>query len=885
MSVIQFRTLGALDLRAADGRELHTLLAQPKRIALLAYLCIADPRGYHRRDTLLGLFWPDSDQEHARASLRKSVHVLRKALGEDAIVSRGDEEIDVDRDRISCDVNSFEEHVRANRFQEALDVYRGDLLTGFFVDDAPEFERWLHSQRTRLRSAAARAAYEAAEQLEKDGDYAAAVPLAERSLDLVGTDERTLRKLIALRVRAGDRAGAIDTYESFARNLAAEYQTQPSTETQSLLEKVRSGSGEPELGSQSRSDTNPRTLSLASQPPTDTKASGSRLGKLKRVAAAAGAAILMMSVFAWAMARSSAEKQVVRYTLSVDSVEAIFPGGAYFTRLAISPDGKKLAYLGRPNSELLIRPRDSLHATRLPNTKGAESPFFSPDGKQVGFLGEQRVYIVDANGELITVCDTLNGVAGASWGQDGFIYVDGQYYRSLLRVRALRGARPESFTTIDSAAGEINHTWPEVLQNGKGVLFTITSGVTRFNSDSLSYAIGVAEIPSGKHRVVLPDAVYARYAASGHLIYVNTKKNLMVVPFDQNSMTVTGKPRLLAEGMRVGEFASTDVAVSQTGTLVYATGGGPGRYELVWVTRDGRVQRVDPDWIGDFWHPAISPDGKRVAIVRRLDGPRQDIWVKELDRGPSVRLTSEQDNDFSFAPTWTPDGESVSFLSYNFKYKGSSFGYSTKRADGSTPAQHQPPNVDVNMPVWTPDGNWLIYNTDPSDPDSGDIVGVRRGVDSAPVRIVATNFREVEPAVSPDGHWLAYVSNETGRYEVYVAPFPNTRAARWPVSALGGIDPQWSPRGNELFFRDDAGNLVAAEIRTTPTFSVSRTTSLFATAPFATCRHVSGGCSKAYAVSHDASRFLMMKRREEAPEKLVVVDNWFQELNRSANKQ
>lgn len=886
MSAIEFRTLGTLDLRAADGRELHSLLAQPKRIALLAYLCIAEPRGFHRRDTLVGLFWPDSDQEHARTSLRKAVHVLRRTLGEDAIVSRGDEEIDVDRSRVSCDVQSFEGLVRGNRFQEALELYRGDLLTGFFVEDAPEFEQWLHSQRGQLRSAAGRAAYEAAEHLEKKGDYASAVRLAERSLQLSETDERTLRKLITLHVRAGDRAAAITTYENFARKLAAEFQTRPSSETQSLVEAIRAGTEAPNPLVASNADVASQNLASPSRPEPASKPVESRPKRASRkVLAAIVPAILITSAFVWGLARSSDARQVVRYTLTIDSAEVMAPGASYFTRLAISPDGKKFAYIGYPNWDLLIRPHDSLHATAIPNTKGAESPFFSPDGQRIGFLGEQRVYFVDPNGAIVTVCDTLNGVAGASWGKDGYIYVDGQYYGPLLRVRAKRGARPEWFTTLDSTAGEIDHTWPEVLPNGKGVLFTITAGTQRLKSDSLSYAIGVADIPSGKHRIILHDAVYARYAASGHLVYVNTKKNLMVVPFDQNSMTVLGEPKLLVEGMRLGRFGSADVAVSETGTLVYATGGGPGRYELVWVTRDGKLARIDPDWVGNFWHPALSPDGKRLAIVRRLDGPRQDVWVKQLDRGPSVRLTSGQDNDLNNAPAWMPDGKSVTFLSYDGKNNGSSFGYWTRKADGSTPAQHQPPNVDVNMPVWTPDAKWLIYNTDANAPDSGDIVGIRPGVDSAPVPIVATEFREVEPAVSPNGRWLAYVSNETGHYEVYAVPFPNTRAARWTISTRGGIDPQWSPRGNELFYRDDAGNLVAAEVKTSPTFSVGRTTPLFSTARLSVCRSISGPCAKAYAVSHDASRFLMMKRQEEAPEKLVVVENWFEELKQIGKKE
>src|SRR5438067_5082752 len=161
--MIEFRTLGTVELRAADGRELSSLLSQPKRIAVLAYLCIAQPSGFHRRDTLMGLFWPDSDQEHARASLRKALHVLRRALGEQTILSRGDEEVAVDFHRIGCDVASFDAFLADRRVEEAAAIYVGDLLPGFFVDDAVEFERWLNAERGQLRTRAARAAYTAAE--------------------------------------------------------------------------------------------------------------------------------------------------------------------------------------------------------------------------------------------------------------------------------------------------------------------------------------------------------------------------------------------------------------------------------------------------------------------------------------------------------------------------------------------------------------------------------------------------------------------------------------------------------------------------------------------------------------------------------------------------
>src|ERR1700736_2707690 len=216
MPLIELRTLGTLDLHSVEGRELHSLLAQPKRVALLAYLCIAKPHGFHRRDTLLGLFWPNSDQEHARASLRKSLHILRRALGDDAVLSRGDEEVAVDFHLVSCDATIFEASVKANRLQEALDLYWGDLLAGFFIDEAPEFDQWLHSERRMLRVCAARAALALSDQLEASGNLPAAVTSARRSLEFSDTDEHALRKLIELQSRAGDRAGAIQTYETFA---------------------------------------------------------------------------------------------------------------------------------------------------------------------------------------------------------------------------------------------------------------------------------------------------------------------------------------------------------------------------------------------------------------------------------------------------------------------------------------------------------------------------------------------------------------------------------------------------------------------------------------------------------------------------------------------
>src|SRR5437899_370596 len=237
--MIELRMLGRLSLTGADGREVRGLLGQPRRLALLAYLAAASPQGFHRRDTLLALFWPELDQEHARAALRQALHVVRDALGGDAVTSRGDEEIGLDFAQVSCDVAAFERALRIGQLEEALDLYRGALLEGFFISDAPEFERWLETERARLQQAAAGAARALAERSESVNDLTRAVRWTRRSIVLAPSDEGLVRRLIALLDRQGDRASALEAYEVFARRVAAEYDAEPAAETRVLVAAVR----------------------------------------------------------------------------------------------------------------------------------------------------------------------------------------------------------------------------------------------------------------------------------------------------------------------------------------------------------------------------------------------------------------------------------------------------------------------------------------------------------------------------------------------------------------------------------------------------------------------------------------------------------------------
>jgi eukaryotic-like serine/threonine-protein kinase len=585
-------------------------------------------------------------------------------------------------------------------------------------------------------------------------------------------------------------------------------------------------------------------------------------------------AILTTAIAIRAWTRPAASKPVARYSLALDSAETMAQGGPWVGRLAISPDGSRLAYLGGPHAQILVKELDQLHAVPLQGTEGANTPFFSPDGQRLGFVNGTGLQFVSVNGgPLTTVTDSLVGRAGDSWGRDGFIYGDAQGIGGLLRVEAKPGAVPKWFTVLDTTKGEVDHTQPDVLPNGKGVIFTIESREKTVGG-APSFAVAVAYVDSGTHRVIVNDAMYGRYVASGHLLYVTTNGTLMIAPFDLNSMDTTGAPTPLVKGIRHGLFGSADFAASEEGTLAYATSATQSSQELVWVTRDGKAQPVDPDWQGDFAHPTLSPDGKRLAVTRTPIGfsGAGDIWIKQLDRGPSFKLTL--DGKVNYGSAWTPDGKSVTFSSVS-----PTAVVWTQRADGGAQKKGLPLNEKrwVWNPLWSPDGKWLIFDTDNSALGSGDILGFRPGIDSAPVSLVATNAAEVAPALSPNGRWLAYASNETGQFEIYVVPFPNTGTAKWEVSTHGGTEPAWSHGGSELFYRDGSGELMAVEVKTTTTtFSHGRQTPLFSANRFD-----SQSLGLQYAVAPDDQRFLMIRPLATGtPDKLIVVLNWLEELKK-----
>ena len=241
--MLELRLLGGLDLRRAGDDPLTAVLAQPKRLALLAWLALAPGAGFVRRDSIAALLWPEQDQEHARGSLRQALRFLRRELGEDAIRNRGDEEIGLDASLVWCDAVAFQRALDAGALEDAAALYRGPLLDGFFVSGvSAEFEQWLESERSRIRGLAGGALWSAANRLADRGAFTDAIAAARQAAQLTPDDESGFRQLLSLLDRAGDRAGAIAAYGQFAARLDTEYSARPAAETQRLIEAIRARS-------------------------------------------------------------------------------------------------------------------------------------------------------------------------------------------------------------------------------------------------------------------------------------------------------------------------------------------------------------------------------------------------------------------------------------------------------------------------------------------------------------------------------------------------------------------------------------------------------------------------------------------------------------------
>jgi Tol biopolymer transport system component len=529
------------------------------------------------------------------------------------------------------------------------------------------------------------------------------------------------------------------------------------------------------------------------------------------------------------------------------------PDGASFNPsaivVAVSPDGRWLALSASSRTggrSLWLRPIDAVEARQLAGTDGASQMFWSADGQQIAFVSGsgilQRVDI--ASGVVQTVGEGPR-LAG-SWGADGTILFRHRDPNSIFRMKA-EGGDQQPVTALDPARRETSHAWPQWLPDGRHFLFLALSSEAQY--DSIVY---VGSIDSPERIEVTRADSHAVYS-SGHLLFVRGG-SLVSQPFDVRTYRLTGDPVVAAQQVETGPSLHGAFSVSETGVLAYR---GIGRTQLRWFDRSGRPGGVLDAPAHDL-DPALSPDEQRLAFSRAdpENGRERDIWTIDLSRGIATRVTFHAD---AAKPIWSPDGKELVFVA-----RGITFARAASDGSGGQPQALATARRVFDQPLeWLPDGRVVLYQ-------DGNIW--MRSIDgqAEPTPIAPTEYAQIQGRIAPDGKWLAFASNESGRYEVYVRPFP-AGSGKWRVSADGGVEPAWRGDGRELFFLAPDRELMAAPIATQPQFTVGRPERLFQTRMSTVVN--TAMVRNQYVVTRDGSRFLINEPVGEAPP-ITVVLNW-----------
>jgi Tol biopolymer transport system component len=585
------------------------------------------------------------------------------------------------------------------------------------------------------------------------------------------------------------------------------------------------------------------------------------------LAAVAGAAL-----WSWLGPQGRAPEATQRYRILLSGSGSEAAAG-FLVGAALAPDGSAIVFSDTVGSErirLWVKERNAREAHVLEGTEydfgSGGAPLFSPDGEWIAFVQDYRLRKVSrTGGGIVTLLDSA-AIFGA-WMDDGTILAVDPSQQRLVRVSD-RGGPPEVLLDgIDDGRSLLHHV--SALPGSRGVLFTT------LGQDLVSSDLRVLEFGGGEVRTLLDRVSTAWYLPDGLLLYSDLGGNLFVAPFDLGDLTVGGPGIPVLEPARMDNFFLwPDLQVSMNGTVLYvpAAGTAAGSVGLVWVDRAGSVTDFSEDWritVPRNGGIALSPDGSKAAINVLDPSGRADLYIKQLPDGPASRLTFEGAQNIR--PTWSPDGRRVMFVSS----RAGAQDLWVKRADGVGSAELL---VDRDRPVWegfwSPDGAWVVYRTGDEAAGRGDILGFRPGVDTADVPLVATSFEETGPSLSPDGRWLAYASDETGRKEVYVRPFPNVADGRWQISSGGGSEPGWARNGRELFFRSGR-RMMVVRYTSTGGFAAQAPEELFSIAA------VANDDGHFYSVSPDGQRFLMVREAEAGlagSVNLILIEHWLPEL-------
>jgi serine/threonine-protein kinase len=571
------------------------------------------------------------------------------------------------------------------------------------------------------------------------------------------------------------------------------------------------------------------------------------------IAAAVATTAVLAVAAAWTLWPDPPPRSLMRFDYDVpESLQFRIAGRPIF---ALSRDGRR--FVVNTGQGLYLREMSDLEARPIPGTEAVlTNPFFSPDGQSVAYFSPADVAfkrISISGGAPVLMAAGVDNPFGASWGGDGMILA-GQT-EGVVRFPA-SGGEPE--IVVAAEPGERLHG-PELLPDGDSILFSATTT----NWDAAE--IAVASLATGERTILLRGGSDARYLPSGHLVYAR-EDDLFAVPFDLATLSVTGGAQPLVQGLvRAGNLtAAANYGIADDGTLAYVSGGTltGNNVSLVWTDRDGSETDVGMAPC-DCFDLALSPDGTRVAVAE-FDPERgeSDIWIWSFGERTRTRLTFEM--GVQVLPVWRPDSRGI-------VYTSGGEGILERAADGTGSAELLLEWGTQGFGSFGIDGNGDVILVGP-----GDLVVLKLSGDGA-AQLLATGFVEDQPELSPDGRWLAYQSDESGRPEIYVRPYPDVDAGKWQISDGGGTEARWSPDGSRLYFLG-ATEMMATEVELEPAFRRQTPTPLFALDAY------DRGGVRNYDLGADGERFLM-RRRGASPEatqqaRVVIVQNWVDELER-----
>ena len=542
--------------------------------------------------------------------------------------------------------------------------------------------------------------------------------------------------------------------------------------------------------------------------------------------------------------------------------------------VAMASDGRFVVYSAiaedpgpQAKPQIYLRRMDQMDAAPVAGTEGGINPFLSPDDRWIGFWeGGVLKKVLVGGGVPATLCDVARPF-GADWGPDDGIVFSTGWDLGLSWISG-QGGKVEVLTVPDKTRKEYGHRLPRWLPNGRNVLFTIVG-----HGHVLQPRLALLDIGTRTWRVVMEDAADGRYLRTGHLVFMR-EGTLMAVAFDLDHLEVRGHPvpvvanvlHTLHLATRADNTGAGQYCVSDSGSLAYVAGEVVSALDnvLFRVDQTGSV-RPAADTKAPLYLPRFSPDGQRMAYD--TEGREERVWIYDIGRSTASRLTDMG----SAGCAWTPDGKRLAFSS---PISGQENLY-WQAADGSSAAERLTTSDYWQIPgAFAPDGSTLAFVEEP--PETGYDILILDMKSRRVTPFLKTKAREGWPEYSPDGRWLAYVSNESGRMEVWVRPFPGP-GGRWQVSKEGGLEPIWSKDGRQLFYRE-AGRVWAADVRTDSGFSTGKPRLLFEKPGFMTANAV-----RNWDLYPDGRGFLMMKEGEIKPRpatEMVLVQNWFQELKR-----